>query len=118
MIHLDNIELNVSSVAADTGSAAEELRTAAVYQRKAGRRAACLLLVVVFVLAIVLLAVSDFPDVLSIDLTNSRASIDFVLIPFLLGLSHSSHLAYYSPMSFLIRIIRDLVGCLFLRAVV
>ena len=118
MIHLDNIELNVSSVAADTGSAADELRTAAVYQRKAGRRAACLLLIVVFVLAIVLLAVSDFPDVLSIDLTNSRASIDFVLIPFLLGLSHSSHLAYYSPMSFLIRIIRDLVGCLFLRAVV
>jgi t-SNARE complex subunit (syntaxin) len=60
MIHLDNIELNVSSVAADTGSAADELRTAAVYQRKAGRRAACLLLIVVFVLAIVLLAVSDF----------------------------------------------------------
>ncbi|KAF8349419.1 t-SNARE [Amanita rubescens] len=55
---IDNIELNVSSVAADTGSAAEELRTAAVYQRKAGRRAACLMLIVVFVLAIVLLAVS------------------------------------------------------------
>jgi len=54
---IDNIELNVSSVAADTGSAAEELRTAAVYQRKAGRRAACLLLIVVFVLAIVLLAI-------------------------------------------------------------
>jgi len=54
---IDNIELNVSSVAADTGSAAEELRTAAVYQRKAGRRAACLMLIVVFVLAIVLLAI-------------------------------------------------------------
>ncbi|KAF8627433.1 hypothetical protein AX17_006247 [Amanita inopinata Kibby_2008] len=54
---IDNIELNISSVAADTGSAVEELTTAAAYQRKAGRRAACLLLVVVFVLAIVLLAI-------------------------------------------------------------
>ncbi|KAM6494313.1 t-SNARE [Amanita muscaria] len=53
---IDNIELNISSVAADTGSAAEELTTAAEYQRKAGRRAACLMLIVVFVVAIVLLA--------------------------------------------------------------
>jgi syntaxin 7 len=54
---IDNIELNISSVAADTGSAAEQLTTAAEYQRKAGRRAACLLIIVVFVIAIVLLAV-------------------------------------------------------------
>ncbi|KIL67719.1 hypothetical protein M378DRAFT_185337 [Amanita muscaria Koide BX008] len=54
---IDNIELNISSVAADTGSAAEELTTAAEYQRKAGRRAACLMLIVVFVVAIVLLAI-------------------------------------------------------------
>ncbi|KAF5340671.1 hypothetical protein D9611_007451 [Ephemerocybe angulata] len=54
---LDNIEMNISSVAVDTGSAAEELTTAAEYQRKAGRRAACLLLILVFVVAIVLLAI-------------------------------------------------------------
>jgi len=54
---IDNIELNISSVEVDTGNAAEELTTAAVYQRRAGRRAACLMLVLVFVVAIVLLAV-------------------------------------------------------------
>ncbi|KAL1710746.1 t-SNARE [Schizophyllum commune] len=54
---LDNIESNISSVAVDTGGAAEELTTAAEYQRKAGRRAACLLLILAFVVAIVLLAV-------------------------------------------------------------
>ncbi|KAF8631023.1 hypothetical protein AX15_002634 [Amanita polypyramis BW_CC] len=54
---IDNIELNISSVAADTGTAAEELTTAAEYQRKAGRRAACLLLIVIFVLTIVLVAI-------------------------------------------------------------
>ncbi|KAJ2911534.1 hypothetical protein MD484_g8881, partial [Candolleomyces efflorescens] len=56
---LDNIEMNISSVAVDTGAASEELTTAAEYQRKAGRRAACLLLVLVFVVAIVLLAVNS-----------------------------------------------------------
>lgn len=55
---IDNIELNISSVAVDTGSAAQELTTAAEYQRKAGKRAACLMLVVAVVAAIVLLAVS------------------------------------------------------------
>ncbi|KAF7325911.1 SNARE domain protein [Mycena kentingensis (nom. inval.)] len=54
---LDNIESNISSVAADTHSGAEELTAAAEYQRKAGRRAACLMLVLVFVTAIVLLAI-------------------------------------------------------------
>ncbi|PFH54054.1 hypothetical protein AMATHDRAFT_53858 [Amanita thiersii Skay4041] len=54
---IDNIELNISSVHADTGAAAQELVTAAEYQRKAGRRAACLLIIVAFVLAIVLLAI-------------------------------------------------------------
>jgi len=53
----DNIELNISSVAADTGAAAEELNTAAEYQRKAGRRAACLTLILAIVVAVVLLAV-------------------------------------------------------------
>ncbi|KAF7318935.1 SNARE domain protein [Mycena chlorophos] len=54
---LDNIESNISSVAADTQSGAEELTTAAEYQRKAGRRAACLMLILVFVTVIVLLAI-------------------------------------------------------------
>ncbi|KAK2465314.1 hypothetical protein APHAL10511_002668 [Amanita phalloides] len=54
---IENIELNISSVAANTEAATDELRTAAVHQRKAGKRAACLLLIVVFVLAIVLLAI-------------------------------------------------------------
>ncbi|KIK06244.1 hypothetical protein K443DRAFT_674532 [Laccaria amethystina LaAM-08-1] len=54
---LDNIELNISSVAQDTGAASEELRSAAVYQRKAGRRALCLMIVLVIVVAVVLLAV-------------------------------------------------------------
>ncbi|EDR13650.1 uncharacterized protein LACBIDRAFT_308867 [Laccaria bicolor S238N-H82] len=53
---LDNIELNISSVAQDTGAASEELRSAAVYQRKAGRRALCLMIVLVIVVAVVLLA--------------------------------------------------------------
>ncbi|KAL9710913.1 SNAP receptor [Leucoagaricus gongylophorus] len=54
---IDNIELNISSVAADTGAAAEELTTAAEYQRKAGRRAACLILILAIVVAVVLLAI-------------------------------------------------------------
>jgi len=54
---LDNIELNISSVEADTGAASQQLTTAAVYQRKAGKRAACLMIVLVVVVAIVLLAV-------------------------------------------------------------
>ncbi|KAF9453117.1 t-SNARE [Macrolepiota fuliginosa MF-IS2] len=54
---IDNIELNISSVAVDTGAAAEELTTAADYQRRAGRRAACLMLILVVVVAIVLLAI-------------------------------------------------------------
>jgi hypothetical protein len=55
----DNIELNISSVAQDTGAASEELRSAAVYQRKAGRRALCLMIVLVIVVAVVLLAVGS-----------------------------------------------------------
>ncbi|KAF8158501.1 t-SNARE [Crassisporium funariophilum] len=55
---IDNIELNISSVAVDTGDASRELTTAADYQRKAGRRAACLMLVLAVVVGIVLVAVS------------------------------------------------------------
>jgi t-SNARE complex subunit (syntaxin) len=54
---IDNIELNISSVATDTGAASQELTTAAEYQRKAGKRAACLMLILAVVIAIVLLAV-------------------------------------------------------------
>ncbi|PPR05397.1 hypothetical protein CVT24_008011 [Panaeolus cyanescens] len=54
---IDNIELNISSVAADTGAASSELTTAAEYQRKAGKRAACLMLILAVVVAIVLLAI-------------------------------------------------------------
>ncbi|KAF8957274.1 t-SNARE [Flammula alnicola] len=54
---IDNIELNISSVAVDTGSASQELTTAAEYQRKAGKRAACLMLILAVVAGIVLLAV-------------------------------------------------------------
>jgi len=54
---IDNIELNISSVAADTQGASQELTTAADYQRKAGKRAACLLLILAVVAAVVLLAV-------------------------------------------------------------
>jgi len=57
---IDNIELNISSVAIDTGSASRELTTAAEYQRKAGKRAACLMLVLAIVVAVVLLAVSTW----------------------------------------------------------
>ena len=55
---VDNIELNISSVSADTGAASQELTTAAEYQRKAGKRAACLMLILAVVAAVVLLAVS------------------------------------------------------------
>ncbi|TFK24400.1 t-SNARE [Coprinopsis marcescibilis] len=54
---LDNIEMNISSVSADTGNAAEELTTAAEYQRRAGRRAACLMMILAVVVAVVLLAI-------------------------------------------------------------
>ncbi|WRT67019.1 uncharacterized protein IL334_003985 [Kwoniella shivajii] len=54
---IDNIESNVTSVARDTSSAAEELTTAHEYQRKAGRRMACLLMILVIVVAVVLLAI-------------------------------------------------------------
>lgn len=57
-VGIDNIESNISSVAVDTGGAAEELRTAHDYQRRAGRRAACLMVILVIVVAVVLLAVS------------------------------------------------------------
>ncbi|PPQ82136.1 hypothetical protein CVT26_009085 [Gymnopilus dilepis] len=53
---VDNIELNISSVSADTGAASQELTTAAEYQRKAGKRAACLMLILAVVAAVVLLA--------------------------------------------------------------
>jgi t-SNARE complex subunit (syntaxin) len=55
----DNIEYNVSTIATNTGAADRELVSANDYQRKAGRRAACLLLIVGFVIAVVLLAVSE-----------------------------------------------------------
>jgi len=54
---IDNIESNISSIAVDTAGAAEELRSASDYQRKAGRRAACLMIVLVVVVCIVLLAI-------------------------------------------------------------
>lgn len=54
----DNIESNISSVAQDTSSAADELTTAHEYQRKAGRRMVCLLLILVVVILVILLAVS------------------------------------------------------------
>jgi len=57
-LYTDNIELNISSVAVDTGAASQELTTAAEYQRRAGKRAACLMLILAVVVAIVLLAVS------------------------------------------------------------
>ncbi|KAJ7862444.1 t-SNARE [Mycena leptocephala] len=53
----DNIESNISSVAADVSSGADELHTASNYQRTAGRRAACLMIVLVIVTAVVLLAI-------------------------------------------------------------
>ena len=56
--YVDNIESNISSIAVDTSGAAEELRTASDYQRKAGRRAACLMIVIAIVVCIVLIAVS------------------------------------------------------------
>jgi t-SNARE complex subunit (syntaxin) len=59
LILADNIESNVTSVAQNTSSAAEELTTAHEYQRKAGRRMACLLLILVIVVIVILLAVSD-----------------------------------------------------------
>jgi t-SNARE complex subunit (syntaxin) len=58
LMWLDNIENNITSVAQNTSSAADELTTAHEYQRKAGRRMACLLVILVIVVAIVLLAVS------------------------------------------------------------
>ncbi|CAD6575137.1 MAG: hypothetical protein CYPHOPRED_005590 [Cyphobasidiales sp. Tagirdzhanova-0007] len=54
---LDNIESNVISIANDTQGASEELSSAHVYQRKAGRRMLCLLMIFILVLAIVLLAI-------------------------------------------------------------
>jgi len=54
---IDNIELNISSVAVDTQQASQQLTTAAEYQRRAGRRAACLLLILAVVAGVVLLAV-------------------------------------------------------------
>jgi len=54
----DNIESNITSVAQDTSSAADELTTAHEYQRKAGRRMVCLLLILVVVILVILLAVS------------------------------------------------------------
>jgi syntaxin 7 len=54
---LGNIESNINSVAVDASGAAEELNSAAVYQRKAGRRAACLMVILAVVVAVVLLAI-------------------------------------------------------------
>ena len=54
----DNIESNITSVAQNTSSAADELTTAHEYQRKSGRRMACLLIILVVVVLFILLAVS------------------------------------------------------------
>nr|GAT56929.1 predicted protein [Mycena chlorophos] len=54
---IDNIESNISSVAADVSSGADELHTAAQYQRRAAKRAACLMMILVVVTAVVLLAI-------------------------------------------------------------
>ena len=56
----ENIESNIYTVAVQSSGAAEELTTAAEYQRKAGRRAACLGLVLIVVVAVVLLAVCSW----------------------------------------------------------
>ena len=57
---VDNIELNISSVAVDTQEASQQLTTAAEHQRRSGRRAACLLLILAIVAGVVLLAVSFY----------------------------------------------------------
>lgn len=57
LMRLDNIESNITSVAQNTSSAAEELTTAHEYQRKAGRRMVCLLLILIVVILVILLAV-------------------------------------------------------------
>ncbi|KAF7318596.1 t-SNARE coiled-coil-like proteiny domain-containing protein [Mycena chlorophos] len=54
---IDHIESNISSVAADVSSGADELHTAAQYQRRAAKRAACLMIILVVVTAVVLLAI-------------------------------------------------------------
>ena len=54
----DNIESNITSVATNTSSAAEELTTAHEYQRKAGRRMLWLMFILLVVVGIVLIAVS------------------------------------------------------------
>jgi hypothetical protein len=71
----DNIESNITSVAQNTSSAADELTTAHEYQRKAGRRMACLLVILVVVLAVILLAVSRDIDG-GTDPTKSRSCHD------------------------------------------
>jgi t-SNARE complex subunit (syntaxin) len=70
-VRLDNIELNISSVAVDTSSASQELTTAAEYQRRAGKRAACLMLILAIVVAIVLLAVRSNLTLFPLSLTRS-----------------------------------------------
>ena len=91
---LDNIESNISSIEVDTSGAAEELSTAAEYQRKAGRRAACLMIVLVVVVAVVLLAVratlsngvdatlTTKPDIIVMT-QGSTVSFYWILIDFL-----------------------------------
>lgn len=69
----------------DTGAAAQELTTAAEYQRKAGRRAACLTLILAVVAAIVLLAVRTpfSPPYPNSDFVISDLILDYIppLIP-------------------------------------
>ena len=76
--HTDNIELNISNVAADTGAASQELTTAAAYQRRAGRRAACLALILAVVVAFVLLAVR--PGTISMPGAFTHNFVSFVQI--------------------------------------
>ena len=68
----------------DASGAAEELSTASVYQRKAGRRAACLMLILAVVVVMVLIAVSG-----SLSRYFSRAHERFELPDPILGFTFS-----------------------------
>ena len=79
-LYTDNIELNISSVAVDTGAASQELTTAAEYQRRAGKRAACLMLILAVVVAIVLLAVSLFYSHILLKILSFALTGPFVMM--------------------------------------
>jgi len=54
---LDDMSGSLERIAVDAGGGADEVSTAAEYQRKAGRRAACLMFILAIVAAVVLLAI-------------------------------------------------------------